>query len=158
MSHFDKERIKNLLILNFELIKQQILILPNEIKLLTLSFYFNKIKLIEFQSIYLIIWFLSSILLLFSNKFNLINFNFNSTITLNFYQSFICLIFTRILALIFYSLGFGKSNLNWNHYLHKILPIGLSFSISIIANSIACNYLPLVSFHYSLLPFYQYLD
>lgn len=108
----------------------------------------------DLPSFYLGLWFISSILLLFSNRYITIELGFKFSLTLATWQSFLITLLTRASGIQMQLMGY-KSSLSWNSYFRIIVPIGISFAMATIGTAIASKHLPLVSTFHNLIAFHS---
>lgn len=99
----------------------------------------------DLQAVCLGLWFIASILLLFSNRYVFMEENYKRPITLAFWQGCLTTIVTRAFGMQLYLIGHkDRSSISWNIYFKWIIPTGICFAVATIGTAIATNYLPLV--------------
>lgn len=99
----------------------------------------------ELQSVYLAVWFVSSIALGFSTKLIVAQLNAEYSLSLMAFQALSTTIAVRIIGLVSYFIGKPQSNITWSLYWSSIVPSGVFFAISIATSTAAYTSLPLVS-------------
>lgn len=100
------------------------------------------------QSVTIGLWFIGSILLLFSNRYIFLDLEFKSPITLATFQALFTTIITRGFHLQLYLGGQQqerRATVSWAVYMRWVVPTGICIGVATIGIAVSTNYLPLVS-------------